>query len=74
MGVKAVNQVNVVAELVQHVNLKNCLSEETCKFGEKTFKVGEEFEKSDFIDNYGRKVEKVKCECVIPPLMKCTKG
>jgi hypothetical protein len=49
-------------------------SEETCKFGEKIFKVGEEFEKSDFTDNYGRKVEKVKCECVIPPLMKCTKG
>ncbi|XP_068903579.1 uncharacterized protein [Tenebrio molitor] len=26
-------------------------SEETCKFGEKTFKVGEEFEKFDFTDN-----------------------
>jgi hypothetical protein len=55
MGVKAVkvklNQVNVVAELVQQVNLKNCLSEETCKFGEKTFKVDEKFEKFDFTDN-----------------------
>jgi hypothetical protein len=78
MAVKAakekLNQVNIVTELVRQVNSKNCLLEETCKFGEKTFKVGEEFEKSDFTDNYGRKFEKVKCECVIPPLMKCTRG
>ncbi|XP_068903578.1 uncharacterized protein [Tenebrio molitor] len=47
---------------------------DSCKFGEMSFKVGQEFEKFMFADNYGKTHEKVKCKCVTPPLMKCIKG
>ncbi|KAJ3656142.1 hypothetical protein Zmor_015240 [Zophobas morio] len=47
-------------------------SEETCKFGEKEIKVGQYFERLNFEDSFGFHHSKIKCECVIPPLMKCT--
>ncbi|XP_008193351.1 uncharacterized protein LOC103313009 isoform X2 [Tribolium castaneum] len=47
-------------------------SEHSCKFGDKIVKVGQSFERNNFTDSYGRHAEKVKCECVIPPLVKCT--
>ncbi|XP_044267331.1 uncharacterized protein LOC123013070 [Tribolium madens] len=47
-------------------------SERSCKFGVQVVKVGQTFEKKNFTDKYGRHTDKVKCECVIPPLVKCT--
>ncbi|RZC39356.1 uncharacterized protein BDFB_013967 [Asbolus verrucosus] len=48
-----------------------CLTEETCKFGEKSLKVGQKFEKFSVDDGFGKIVDKVECECIIPPLVTC---
>ncbi|KAJ3654038.1 hypothetical protein Zmor_013252 [Zophobas morio] len=42
-------------------------TQEICKFGQKDVKVGQYFEKANF-----KNFEKIKCECVVPPLLKCT--
>lgn len=46
-------------------------SEEICKFGDKTLKVGQRFAKTNITDKFGRSFDKVECECDIPPFVRC---
>lgn len=53
-------------------NYMQVLVENICKFGNKMLKVGQSFERKNHTGGFGQKYGTVKCECVVPPLVKCT--